>query len=208
VLWQAMKVRDVVEWVSYNGWENKFTWLVHLHLSNEYQLMHEITALVASEPNEWPAGRLVEMWVKSALTNWYACFPGRNRLYDDSLRLLAWDLLGTALASVDWDVLVVLLAGEVAANENLFTGSLCRCILNDSQLQQPIHVLMHQSSSAYACADALKEWFRVQVDAWIDLPATRRQRNLPISVLIYSLIQNTYTVIYWEHVARAFRPGY
>ena len=36
----------------YNGWENKFTWLVHLHLSNEERLMNEITDLVAGEPNE------------------------------------------------------------------------------------------------------------------------------------------------------------
>ncbi len=30
----------------YNGWENKFTWLMHLHLSNEERLMDEITHLV------------------------------------------------------------------------------------------------------------------------------------------------------------------
>ncbi len=46
----------------YNGWENKVTWLVHLHLSNEYHLMNEITALVASKPNDGSAGQLVEAW--------------------------------------------------------------------------------------------------------------------------------------------------
>jgi hypothetical protein len=197
-----------LELSSYNGWENKFTWLVYLHLSNEQSLAREIVTLVASEPNYCPAGRLVEMWVKTAVTNWYTCFPGRNRRYDESLRLFVWDLVGSALAYADWDVLVALLAGETLSSENLFTWSLYRCILNDSQLQQPVQALMCESSSTYACADALKEWFRVQVDAWIDLPASRRQRSLPISVLVYSLIQNTYTVIYWEHVAEAFRPGY
>ena len=49
-----------MELSSYNGWENKFTWLVHLHLSNEQSLNHEIATLVASEPNYCPAGRLVE----------------------------------------------------------------------------------------------------------------------------------------------------
>jgi hypothetical protein len=196
-----------LELESYNGWENKFAWLVYLHLSNEEQLMNGIMALVASEPNDGPAGRLVEMWVKVALTNWSTCFRGRNRSYDDSLRLLAWDLVGTALALVDWNILVALLTGEMTAHENLFTWSLYRCILNDSQLHQPVQALMHQSSSHYTCADALQEWFRAQVDAWIDLPATRRQRNLPISVLVYSLMQNTYTMIHWERVARAFRPG-
>src|SRR5713226_3055067 len=97
---------------TYNGWENKFTWLVHLHLSNEERLMNEITALVASEPNESPAGRLLEMWVKIALTNWLTCFPGRNKQHDEEMRLLAWDLVGSALAYADWIALVALLSGE------------------------------------------------------------------------------------------------
>jgi hypothetical protein len=41
-----------MEVCSYNGWENKFTWLVHLHLSNEECLMNEIVELVAQEPND------------------------------------------------------------------------------------------------------------------------------------------------------------
>ena len=86
---------------SYNGWENKFTWLVHLHLSSQKDLMHEITTLVAREPNRYPAGRLVEMWVKSTITNWSTCFPGRDRHYDDDVRLLMWDLVGSALANAD-----------------------------------------------------------------------------------------------------------
>ncbi len=197
-----------MELSSYNGWENKFTWLVHLHLSNEQSLTYEIATLVASEPNYCPAGRLVEMWVKSTLTNWYTCFPGRNRHYDEYVRLLAWDLVGSALAYADWNVLVALLAGETVSNDNLFTWTLYRCILNDRQLLHPVNAMMNEALSAYACADTLKEWFRVQVDAWIDLSATQRQRSLPISVLVYSLIQNVYTVIYWEHVAWAFREEY
>lgn len=193
---------------TYNGWENTFTWLVHLHLSNEASLKNEMTALVASEPNEAPAGRLVEMWVKSSIMNWYTCFPGRNRHYDGNIRLLIWDVVSSALASANWDVLVALLAGETVASDNLFTWSLYRCILNDRQLLEPVQALIRNAPGAFASADALNEWFRVHVDAWIDLPATQRQRSLPIAVLVYSFIQNTYTVIYWEHVARAFREGY
>ena len=54
----------------YNGWENKWTWLVHLHLSNEQVLSLEIARLVMSEPNNEPAGHLVEMWVKSSIAHW------------------------------------------------------------------------------------------------------------------------------------------
>jgi len=166
-----------LELSSYNGWENKFTWLVHLHLSNEQAIAHEMAAMVGSEPNYCPASRLVEMWMKSALTNWYTCFPGRNRQYDEHIRLLVWDLVGSALAYADGDVLVALLAGERVQHDNLFTWTLYRCILNDSQLYRPVQGFMRDAPSAFVCADAIKEWFRVQVDAWVDLPATQRQRN-------------------------------
>lgn len=197
-----------MELSEYNGWENKFTWLVHLHLSSEECLMHEMTALVAGTPTGYPVGKLVEQWVKEALTKWHMNVPDRFRSYDGYLRLLAWDLVGSALAYTDWDILVTLLAGETVTDDNLFTWSLYRSIMNESHLHQPVGVLMSEASSVYACADTLKDWFEAQVNAWVDAPAVRRQQNVVISVLVYNLIQNTYMVINWEHVARAFQPGY
>ncbi len=100
-----------MELPSYNGWENKFTWLVHLHLSNEADLSNEITALVASIPDDVVAGRFVEAWVQAMLTNWLTQVPGRTNFYDAYIMLLAWDLIGSALAYADWDVLARLLMG-------------------------------------------------------------------------------------------------
>jgi len=197
-----------MELSEYNGWENKFTWLVHLHLSSEEHLMHEMTALVADTPIGYPVGKLVEKWVREALTNWQMNVPDRYRSYDGYLRLLAWDLVGSALAYADWDILVRLLAGETARSDNLFTWSLYSSIMNDSHLYQPVGVLMNEVPDAYACADTLKDWFEAQINAWIDTSAIRRQRNAVISMVVYTLIQNTYTVINWDHVARAFQPGY
>ncbi len=192
----------------YNGWENKFTWLVHLHLSNEYTLYQEITALVSGEPNEGPVGRLVEMWVKGSVMNWLTCFPGRDRQHDEEMRLLAWDLVGSALAYADWDGLMGLVMGAIQTSENLFTMTLYRSILHHSQLQQPVLDFLSTASSVYAAADACKDWVTEQVDTWIDAPAAHAQKHAPISVLARGLIQNTYTVVSWEHVARAFRADY
>jgi hypothetical protein len=192
----------------YNGWENKFTWLVHLHLSSEEHLMTEMISLVAETPIGYPVGKLVEKWVREALTNWQINVPDRSRSYDGYLRLLSWDLVGSALAYADWDMLVRLLSGETVSDDNLFTWSLYRSIMNDSHLHQPVGVLMSEAPNAYASADAIKEWFEVQIDAWIDASAVRRQHNVVISVVVYNLIQNTYTVINWDHVGRAFQPGY
>src|SRR6266516_3643024 len=172
-----------MELCEYNGWENKFTWLVHLHLSSEEHLMHEMTSLVAETPIGYPVGKLVEKWVREALTNWQMNVPDRYRSYDGYLRLLAWDLVSSALAYADWDILVTLLAGETVTSDNLFTWSLYRSIMNDGHLHQPVCMLMSEVSSMYACADSFKEWFEAQINTWIDPPAVRRQHNAMISVV-------------------------
>ena len=197
-----------MELSEYNGWENKFTWLVHLHLSSEHHLMHEMTFLVAARPIGYPAGKLVEQWVSGVLTNWQMDVPDSFRAYTGYLRLLAWDLVSSALAYADWDILATLLAGGMVTSDNLFTWSLYHSIMNDSHLHQPVGVLMNEAPNAYACADTIKDWFEAQINAWVDASAVRRQHNATISVVVYNLIQNTYTVINWEHVARAFQPGY
>ena len=170
--------------------------------------MGEITSLVADTPIGYPVGKLVEKWVIDALTQWQMNIPHRNRAYDGYLRLLAWDLVGSALAYADWDMLVRLLSGETITDDSLFTWLLYRSIMNDYHLHQPVGMLMNEAPNAYACADAIKDWFEVQIDAWIDASAVRRQSNAAISVVVYNLIQSTYRVINWEHVARAFQPGY
>jgi hypothetical protein len=89
-----------------HGWENKFMWLVHLHLSNEQTLFLEMAHLVGSEQDDACAGRLVEQWVRSAITMWMNRLPGRDLRFDEHLRLLTWDVLGASLAHTEWDDLV------------------------------------------------------------------------------------------------------
>src|SRR3989440_1110164 len=197
-----------MELSEYNGWENKFTWLVHLHLSSEECLLNEMTSLVMGSPIGYPVGKLVEKWVREALTNWQMNVPDRYRSYDGYLRLLAWDLVSSALAYADWDILVTLLAGESVTSDNFFTWSLYRSIMNDSHLHQPVGMLMSEAPNAYACADAMKDWFEAQINAWIDASAVQRQHNAMILVVVYNLLQSTYMVINWDHVGRAFQPGY
>lgn len=139
----------------YHGWENKFTWLVHLHLSNEQSLFLEIAQLVANEPNNGPAGRLIEMWVRLSITKWMNRFPGRNRSHDAYLGLLVWDLLGSALAYTEWiDLVTLLTGGEVISNVSTMT--LIRCIQQSQQLHIHIEVVLRDASSVYAAADVLK----------------------------------------------------
>src|SRR5258708_37307988 len=200
----SVKVRCHLELSSYNGWENKFTWLVHLHLSNEHHLMNAMVDLVARMPDDGASGRLVEQWVHTAI----AGFLGRNmRCYED-LRLLAWDLVGSALAYADWDRLVLLLLGQVATCDNPFTWTLHNSIINDAHFYEMMYRFMQDASSLYACADMIQAWFREQVDEWFDTLATRRQPSSTVFMLVNNLLQNTYGVVSWEHVARAVRSGY
>jgi hypothetical protein len=197
-----------MELSEYNGWENKFTWLVHVHLSSEEHLMQDMTYLVATRPIGYPAGKLVAQWVSGVLTNWQMDVPDSFRAYAGYLRLLVWDVVGSALAYADWESLVRLLTGETVSSDNLFTWSLYRSILNESHLHQPVGTLMQEAPHVYACADTLKDWFEAQINAWIDASAVRCRRNATISVVVYNLLQSAYEVINWEHVARAFQPGY
>ena len=191
----------------YNGGENRFTWLVHLHLSNEQTLNNEIAEMVAGEPNNWPAGRLVEMWVKVAVDNWMNRFPGRNRVHDEQVALLAWDLLGSALAYAEWDELVVLLTGNEQVS-NVFTMTLYRCIQSSQWLRFHMDRLLRDAASTYAAADAMKAWFEAVLADWIDKVAMGQKTNARIMPVFEGLVQNTYGLIVWEHVARAFRPDY
>jgi hypothetical protein len=191
----------------YNGWENKFTWLVHLHLSNEQALFLEIAQFVASEPNDGSAGCLIEMWVKLSITHWMNRLAGRNRLYDAFIGLLVWDLLGSALAYTEWNDLVILLtSGEVISN--VFTMTLTRCIQQSQLLHTHIEVVLRDASSVHAAVDALKAWFDALLADWVDKMALGRRVDPQTAQAFSGLMQNVYGLIVWEHVARAFRPGY
>jgi hypothetical protein len=193
---------------SYNGWENKFTWLVHLHLSSEQGLMHEIVNLVARTSDDVAAARLVERWVQTAVNGWVTGFPHRDTSLDAYIRLLAWDLVGTALAYADWDRLVKLLTGQETTNENPLTWTLHSSITTVAEFHQPVSVLLQTASSLYAGVDTLQAWFRETVDEWFNASLPRRQHSPAMLILVHNLVQNIYGVVAWEHVARAFRPGY
>src|SRR5579885_2177921 len=189
---------------AYNGWENKFTWLLHLHLSSGQALMQEITGLVAEVPDEKTAGWRLSMWVKVVLENWYTGSAGRDWSLDDAMRLLASDLVGSALAYADWDVLVRLLVGETITTDNLFTLTLYQGILSCPEWQQQFSVLLHLSASVYACADLLKDWMREMLDTWLDMPSARFRQGFPFAMLVSGLLANTFEVICWQHVVQAF----
>ena len=196
-----------MELSEYNGWENKFTWLVHLHLSNEQVLMQEVTALVAPVSRHRAAGRLLQTWVKASLFNWLNARPERDSGFDANMRLLAWDVVGSALAYADWFVLVSLLAGRAKKSSNLFTMTLFLCIMSDEQLFAFIWEMVRAYSYRYECADVMHDWFREQIDILFDGPDALPQQS-GMASLVSELLQTTYRVVAWEHVARAFRQVY
>jgi hypothetical protein len=199
-------MRDLLNY-EYNGWENKYTWLVHLHVSNEQAMLLEIAQLLAGEPNDGSACRLVEMWVKVSITNWMSRFPGRNRAHDASIGLLVWDLLGSVLAYTAWDDLVAMLDGKKVI-ANMFTMTLMGCIQQSRLLHTHSEAALRDASSTYALADVLRAWFDVLVADWVDKMALGHHVDAQITQMFDGLIQNVYGLIFWEHVARAFRKGY
>ncbi len=195
-----------MELSEYNGWENRFTWLMHLHLSNEQVLMQEVMAVVATTSNDRQAGNLLATWVKAMIFKRLYVYSAWGGRFDEQMRLLAWDLAGSALACVDWDELVKLLTGRVKESKNLFTVTLYQFILSDGWLLAFVQEMLQARSNLYECADRLMEWFREQVDTLFSGSDGVLEYSV-LPVLVNELIQNTYTVIAWEHVARAFRPA-
>ena len=193
-----------MDFQEYNGWENRFTWLMHLHLSNEQALMQEVTALVASTAHHRRAGRLLATWVKAMLFNWLCAYPGRDHRFDEQMRLLAWDVAGSALAYTEWDDLVRWLTSQGRRSKNQFTVTLYRFILSDGQLQAFVQDMLGAFPNTYQCADRMQEWFREQVESLFADRDELPQLSV-LSALVNQLIENTYSVIAWEHVARSFR---
>ncbi len=191
----------------YNGWENKCSWLVHLHLSNEQALFLEIAQVMAREPNDGHAGRLIEMWVRLSITNWMNRFPGLNRSHDSSISLLVGDLLGSVLSDTEWNDLANLLAGD-KVNSNMFTMTLIRCIQQSQQLQTHLEVALRDSSNVYATHVVLKAWFEELLANWVDKMAFGRWVEAQTTQVFDGMIQNVYGLIASEHVARAFRVDY
>lgn len=103
---------------TYNGWTNRATWLVHLHITNDQGFFHD--ALTAARDLDVQAGmtmtdldnhgvlvshhtrfRLVgeglAEWLRDSIHDVH--WPAGT---DDPYALLASDLVSTALAEVEW----------------------------------------------------------------------------------------------------------
>jgi hypothetical protein len=147
------------------------------------------------------------MWVRVSITKWMNRFPGRNHSHDASIGLLVWDLLGAALAHIEWiDLVTVLSGGEMISN--VFTMTLTRSIRQSQWLHAHVEMVLRDASSAHAAADVLKAWFEALLADWVDKMAVGRRVDSQTTQVFGGLVQNVYGLIFWEHVARAFRPGY
>ena len=122
--------------------------------------------------------------------------------------MLAWERLRSALAYVEWVQLVELLGSGGPAEAGLLKMTVYRSILENSHLQEQAGTVLRHASSFYDGADLVKDWYEVQLDTWIETSSARLRKHAPCSELFGRLIQNVYGLIAWEHVARAFRPGY
>lgn len=134
-------------------------------------------------------------------------FPGRDSYHDATIRLLVCDVVGAALAYADWDRLVLLLMGFGKTQHNLFTATLFRNIVQTDGMYHQLGLLLKQTANVGVAADILKDWFEEQLSVWIDLVPGQRTGFI-CSQTFTELISNVYTLVFWEHIARAFRPEY
>jgi hypothetical protein len=139
------------------------------------------------------------------VSNWISAFPGRNKYHDEMIRLMVWDLVGTALDLAEWKRSVSLLMGQEETQRNLFTATLFRNVLHTPELFQQIGFLLQGITSEDVAGDTLKEWFEGQLADWIALVAAGQHKGNLSSQTFSELVHNTYALVFWEHVARVFQ---
>ena len=89
-----------------------------------------------------------------------------------------------------------------------FTATLTHQVQQWPQLHAHLEVAVRHASSIVVAADALKAWFEAMLADWVDRMALGRKSDTSIAPVFSALLQDIYGLIVWEHVARAFRPGY
>ncbi|HEY7822675.1 MAG TPA: hypothetical protein VIG24_07585 [Acidimicrobiia bacterium] len=111
---QATTREDAMTDTTYNGWTNRATWLVNLHLTNDQGLYEDVRALLRevyddaevpehvrgiTDDHTWSLGRASDALRDHVeeLTYIEGCVHN-----DGPPRLLMSDLIRTALADVDW----------------------------------------------------------------------------------------------------------
>lgn len=91
----------------YNGWSNRSTWAVNLHLSNDQDLAERITELVVIAlhvPEEEDAAIHLAYEIENKVKEWMEETMERSG-WDtgrDSLKSLGIDLLRASLSQVQW----------------------------------------------------------------------------------------------------------
>lgn len=88
----------------FNGWSNRWTWMVHLWLSND-EYLYRVATRVARDRDE----REMADWVDSLVNE------NHNDILDSGT--MVSDMLGYALALVDWREIVEAFAPEEEEEE-------------------------------------------------------------------------------------------
>jgi hypothetical protein len=104
------------------------------------------------------------------------------------------------------DLVTLLIGGELTST--LFTMTLLRCIQQSQLLHTHSEALLRDASSTDTAAESLKAGFEALLADWVDKMALGHHVDVQITQVFDGLMQNVYGLIFWEHVARAFRKGY
>lgn len=105
----------------YQGWENKFTWAMALHLSNEQYLYNWAIGIVERYETDTTAGQCLHQWVVNMIDNWIPFSETHEA------ELLVSQLTGDAIAFAEWGDVVKRLAGmeqQVLEQDNPFTDGI------------------------------------------------------------------------------------
>lgn len=141
--------------VEYEGWENKFTWAMALHLANEQYLYNWATSIVSKSKTDFAAGDHLRAEVERMINRWIVY--GRQH----EVELLVSQLTGDAIAFTEWGDVVKRLAGmddKVLEVGNPFTDSIVQFYLAHEEHQQALLELFQQAAERKQLLNEHPQW--------------------------------------------------
>jgi hypothetical protein len=185
-----------MDFEEYNGWPNFPSWETFSAMSSYYETYQELRDIAnrSATPNE------VKRFVTGAVEAWKANRPDPHQ---EATHILIQDLIMSGVRRVNWTAVYDALRGERTHLDDVDEiTALAYTLLSQTAWESIV-----EGAKYLTDADTLlQDWLQDQCITWIESPDARRHRG-PVAQFANTVLDIYFSVVIWEHVARAFREN-
>ncbi len=92
----------------YNGWSNRATWGVNLHITNDQNAYGQALQFARETPQDYDLADILRDWMLELVD------IAQERIRPEFVRLLCWDMLHVAFEDVNWMELARVIRSNLA----------------------------------------------------------------------------------------------